>query len=873
MDWIVLKFGGTSVASRERWETIAEQVRGVLAEGHRPLVVCSAVSGVTNLLESLPDAARDGDADDVLTALRDKHSELAEALGVDLDAACAAHLSELARVSRGIGLLGEVSPRTRARILAAGELMSTRLGAAFLQAQGVDAGWLDAREALIAWTRETGEGLSAVDPAGTQADPIHAPRWFLSAQVHDARDPAMRERLDAQPTLGLITQGFVAGTLEGDTVVLGRGGSDTSASVFAARLGALRCEIWTDVPGMFTADPRILRSARLLTRLDYDEAQEIASTGAKVLHPRSIPPLRRHGIPMHIRCAPDPSMPSTVIDADAASGSQVKALSSKRNVTLVSMDALDMWQQVGFLADVFGVFKAHGVSVDLVSTSEFNVTVTLDRAANPMDEAAVSALATALGRHCRVQITQGLSAISLVGRGIRSILHRLGAALEQFEEQPVRLVTQAASDLNLTVVVDADREERIMRRLHLELFQGKLSAATFGPTWASLHDDGPASARPTRKKRWWAKKADALLAIAAESTPTYVYDAETVRKRASALTSLTAVDRVFYAMKANPHPGMLDIVHAAGLGFECVSPGEIALARAAAGPDGRILFTPNFAPRADYEAAYAAGATVTIDNLHPLEHWGEVFAGRELMVRVDIGSGRGHHKHVKTAGAKSKFGLDPEALPRLRELADAVGAKVVGLHAHSGSGIDSPEAWRDVATRLAEQADGFPDLRVFDVGGGLGVPYKPGQASLDLREVDVALQAAREAWPIGEMWIEPGRFVVAESGVLLARVTQVKQKRGHTWVGVDAGMHSLLRPALYGAWHNIINLSKLGEPATGTVEIVGPICESGDVLGRGRQMPTTTEGDVLLIDMAGAYGMSMASNYNHRGLPREVILP
>jgi diaminopimelate decarboxylase/aspartate kinase len=306
-----------------------------------------------------------------------------------------------------------------------------------------------------------------------------------------------------------------------------------------------------------------------------------------------------------------------------------------------------------------------------------------------------------------------------------------------------------------------------------------------------------------------------------------------------------------------------------------VSPNELELAKGCLGPDlfaNNLLFTPNFAPRADYERAYEEGAFVTIDNLHPIERWPEVFHNRELLVRVDVGVGRGHHKHVKTAGAKSKFGLDPTQLPELKRLADKAGARIVGLHAHSGSGISTPGAWRDIATRLAEYADGMKDVRLLDVGGGLGVPEKPGQTGLDLVAVDAALREVREAFPISEMWIEPGRFVVAESGVLLARVTQIKRKRDVTWVGVDAGMHSLMRPALYGAWHEIVNLSRLGERATESVHVVGPICESADVLGRGRMLPPTDEGDVLLIAVAGAYGRTMASEYNMRGIPREVVL-
>lgn len=856
-DWLVLKFGGTSVATRERWNTIRDRANAALAEGLRPVIVCSAVTGVTNRLEALPKAARKGDSETLVAEIRAIHEKLAEALEIALPAQVVSLLDELRRLAEGITLVDEASARVRARILAMGELLSTLMGAEFLKAQGVSADWLDARGVLVA-----------------QEEPAELARQWLSASCAYDPDPALQARLAALPAQVFVTQGFIAGSASGQTVVLGRGGSDTSAAYLAAKLEAKRCEIWTDVPGMFTGDPRILPGARILRKLDYSEAQEIASTGAKVLHPRSVPPVRQHGIPMTIRCAPNPEMEWTTIEARPSGGApQVKALSSKRNVTLVSMDDVGMWQEAGFLADIFAVFKRLGISVDLVSTSETNVTVTLDHTANALDEATLERLAADLEPLCRVNVVRDVAAISLVGIGIRGILHKLGAALEQFEEQPVHLVSQAASDLNLTFVVDADREERMLRRLHGELFQAAQPGDMFGPTWRELFEPEPKQ-KVARRERWWAVKRDALLALADEGTPAYVYDEATVQRSASELRGIGAADRVFYAMKANSHPDVLRIAAAAGLGFECVSPGEIRRARESVPGlgEGNLLFTPNFAPRADYVAGFDLGAHVTVDNLHPLEHWPEVFAGRDLLVRVDVGIAKGHHKHVKTAGAGSKFGLDPEELPTLRKLVERAGARVVGLHAHSGSGIKTPDNWREVATRLAEHAELIPGVRVLDVGGGLGVPERPGQTGLDLKAVDSALGAVKHAFGIDELWIEPGRYVVAEAGVLLARVTQIKRKRGVTWIGVDAGMNTLIRPALYGAWHEIVNLSRLGEKPSMDVQIVGPICESGDVLGRGRRLPPTREGDVLLIGTAGAYGRTMASEYNLRGMPREIVL-
>jgi diaminopimelate decarboxylase/aspartate kinase len=336
---------------------------------------------------------------------------------------------------------------------------------------------------------------------------------------------------------------------------------------------------------------------------------------------------------------------------------------------------------------------------------------------------------------------------------------------------------------------------------------------------------------------------------------------------------LGAVDRWFYAIKANAHPRVLAEIVAQGFGLECVSPGELALAAPiAAGADVPLLFTPNFAARNEYALAYAGGATVTLDNLHPLAHWGEDFRGREIIVRLDLGVGRGHHDKVKTGGAQSKFGLALGELDEFQQLAARHDVRIVGLHAHLGSGILDAAHWRDVYVQLASIGERMSRVRVLNIGGGLGVPARGDEQPLDLGALGAALAEVKTAYPQFQLWAEPGRYLVADAGVILARVTQLKRKGDVRYVGVDCGMNSLIRPALYEAYHEIVNLTRLGEAATELVQVVGPICESGDVLGSNRRLPPTQEGDVLLIAQAGAYGAVMASHYNLRDPAAEVVL-
>jgi len=561
-----------------------------------------------------------------------------------------------------------------------------------------------------------------------------------------------------------------------------------------------------------------------------------------------------------------------VITAAAGESAQVKAVCIKKGITLVTLDSPGMWHQVGFLADAFQVFKNHGLSVDLVSTSETNVTVTLDPAANTLDAAMVDALVVDLSKICRAQVIGPCASVSLVGRNIRAILHQLGEAFELFAEQKVYLVSQAANDLNFTFVVDQAQGDRLVDQLHEFLIRPSPGDPVLGPTWERLHaGPEPAGERP---RPWWQRKREALINALGDRSAAYVYDLETIEAAARRLRGLEPVSRVLYAVKANPHPRVLECIAAAGLDFDCVSRGEIERLIATLPGIGRdrILYTPNFAGRDEYAWALQAGVRVTLDSRYPLEAWPEMFAGQSVFVRIDTGIGRGHHRHVRTAGAYAKFGVPAAGIDRFARLAREAGVRVVGLHAHTGSGVFDVSNWEETGALLAELAQGFPDARVLDLGGGFGVPERPEQPPLDVDKIGAALARVKAAHAELELWLEPGRYVVASAGVLLARVTQLKSKGDLKYVGIATGMNSLIRPALYGAYHEIANLSRLDEPATDLVNVVGPICESADVLGHDRLLPPSREGDILVLANAGAYGHAMSSRYNLREPAEELCI-
>ena len=855
-NWIVLKFGGTSVSSVENWETIVSIIEDRLREGFRVCLVHSALGGISNKLQQIIDRESSDPDGDPTEEIVQQHRDLAEKMGLDADVLLGGEFEELRQLAKGIALVEEASYSVQARLMALGELMSTRLGAAYLNASGLNARWKDARTMLRSIPVKNASPKSLM----------------LSAVCDPSEDEALQRELEQEGEM-VLTQGFIASDAEENTVLLGRGGSDVSASYFAAKLGAARLEIWTDVPGLFSANPHDIPSARLLKQLSYEEAQEIATNGAKVLHPRCIMPARFHNIPIHIRWTSRPVQEGTVISSGITDEEAlVKAIAVRHNVILVSMETLGMWQQVGFLADAFEIFRRHGLSIDLVSTSESNVTVSLDPGVNTHFHEIQDEFTEDLNTICRVRIIESTSAVSLLGRQIRTILHRLGSAFEVFQEHEIFLVSQAANDLNFTFVVATDQAGRLVRQLHDQVISQSSGQSSFGPTWQQII--GAEAEEIWYDDAWWKKKRNRLLKIAGDHAPVYVYDGDTLWDTVRKVSNMGAVDRLFYAVKANSNAELLKIFFEAGLGFECVSIGEVEHVLdlfPGIDPD-RVLFTPNFAPKSEYERGLELGIHVTLDNSYTLQQWPDLFENREIFLRIDPGHGHGHHKHVRTGGVHSKFGIPLFELDEVQSIIERIGARVRGLHAHLGSGIKEPDSWKQTAMDLAEAARRFEEVKIIDVGGGLGVRENEMQSTLELERVDASLEEFKEVYPDLELWMEPGRYLVATGGVLLARITQMKGKGKIKYVGVETGMNSLIRPALYGSHHTIVNLSRIDDPADGLANIVGPICESADKLGIDRLFPRSEEGDVVLVANAGAYGRVMSSSYNMREPAGEIVI-
>jgi aspartate kinase len=446
---IVCKFGGTSVADADAISRAASIIEG--KRDRQPVVVVSALGGVTNDLLDVAQRAADGTLLLALTkveSLRQRHLDTVARLlegspeRDDIEAEVSAGLDELAHLAEAFSTLGFVTPRSLDAVAAIGELLSSRIVAAAFRHRGVPAAWVDAREVTITddhFTRATPDVARIAAAARERVRPL-----VLQGQV---------------PVLG----GFVGATPKHITTTLGRGGSDYSASLIGAALEADAIEIWTDVDGMLTADPRIIPTARLIDRIRFDEAAELAAFGAKVLHPSTIAPAVQQGIPVYVFNSRRPDGTGTMITFDAPRH-PVRAIAGKRNKTLVKIGSARMLLAHGFLRRVFEVFDRHRTSIDVVTTSEVSVSLTLDDATH------LEAIVADLSEFGDVSVAQQRGLVAVVGAGLADGTATLAQALAALHPIPVHMASLSATGLNFTLVIDDAQVVPALHRLHDTFF-------------------------------------------------------------------------------------------------------------------------------------------------------------------------------------------------------------------------------------------------------------------------------------------------------------------------------------------------------------------------------------------------------------------
>ena len=313
-----------------------------------------------------------------------------------------------------------------------------------------------------------------------------------------------------------------------------------------------------------------------------------------------------------------------------------------------------------------------------------------------------------------------------------------------------------------------------------------------------------------------------------------------------------------------------------------MSPGEIHVLLAAGFRPDEILFVANNVSAEEMQYAIDKGVLVSCDSLSQLRLYGRLDPGGRVAVRFNPGVGAGHHAKVITGGKETKFGINPESIDEVKATLKEYRLRLAGINQHIGSLFMDPSSYLQAARTLLNIAANFEDIEFIDMGGGFGIPYRKqeGQQRLDLVEAGRGLSQLMEDWTANygkrvRLKIEPGRYIVAECGVLLGTVHAVKQNSGKTFIGTDIGLNVLLRPAMYDSHHDIEfyrNDAILKSDKVHTATVVGNICESGDILAKSRELPEAAEGDIIGIMDAGAYGYSMSSNYNNRLRPAEVLI-
>ncbi len=360
-------------------------------------------------------------------------------------------------------------------------------------------------------------------------------------------------------------------------------------------------------------------------------------------------------------------------------------------------------------------------------------------------------------------------------------------------------------------------------------------------------------------------------------SPLYVYDGAIIERQYRRLTdAFSGVPlKVHYAMKANSNPAVIQLLHGLGSGIDAVSLPEVEIALLCGVPAEDILYTPNCVSFEELSQVVDKGVLVNIDSIPVLEHFGQTYGARECAIRINPHILAGGNAHIQTGHIDSKFGISIHQMRHVRRIVEAYGMQISGLHMHTGSDILDAETFIAGAEVLFSIASDFPDLRFIDFGSGFKVPYRVDDISTDVEDLgrrlsERFLEFCGEYGRELELWFEPGKFLVSESGTLLTSVTLVKPTPSCVFLGTDSGMHQLLRPMLYDAWHTIVNAER-SEGTERIYTVVGCICET-DTFGADRKLVEAQEGDILAVRNAGAYGFAMSSNYNSRTRPAEVLV-
>ncbi|CAM6967078.1 lysine-sensitive aspartokinase 3 [Leclercia adecarboxylata] len=446
--FVVAKFGGTSVADYDAMNRSADVV---LADPDTRLVVLSASAGVTNLLVALAEGL---EANERLAKLEALHKIQFDILSRLRDPSVISE--EIERLLENIITLAEAASLATStaltdELVSHGELMSTLLFVEVLRERNVDSLWFDVRKVL-----RTSDRFGRAEPD------ITAIAELTTQQLA----PRLAEGI-------VITQGFIGSEAKGRTTTLGRGGSDYTAALLGEALKASRVDIWTDVPGIYTTDPRVVPAAKRIDVIAFEEAAEMATFGAKVLHPATLMPAVRSDIPVFVGSSKDPKAGGTMVCNTTENPPLFRALALRRKQTLLTLHSLSMLHSRGFLADVFSILARHSISVDLVTTSEVNIALTLDTTGSTStgDTLLTQSLLMELSELCRVEVEEDLALVAIIGNELSrasGVGKEVFGVLEPFN---IRMICYGASSYNLCFLVPGAEAEQVVQKLHHNLFE------------------------------------------------------------------------------------------------------------------------------------------------------------------------------------------------------------------------------------------------------------------------------------------------------------------------------------------------------------------------------------------------------------------
>lgn len=446
--FVVAKFGGTSVADYDAMNRSADVV---LADPNTRLVVLSASAGVTNLLVSLSEGLEATERFVKLDALRKIQFDILERLQNPN-----VIREEVERLLENITTLAEAASLATSsaltdELVSHGELMSTLLFVEIMRERNIQAQWFDVRKVM-----RTSDRFGRAEPDVE----------VLAELTNQQLAPRLDEGI-------VITQGFIGSEAKGRTTTLGRGGSDYTAALLGEALHATRVDIWTDVPGIYTTDPRVVSAAKRIDVIAFEEAAEMATFGAKVLHPATLLPAVRSDIPVFVGSSKDPKAGGTLVCKKTENPPLFRALALRRKQTLVTLHSHNMLHSRGFLAEVFGILARHNISVDLITTSEVSIALTLDTTGSTStgDTLLTQSLLIELSELCRVEVEEDLALVAIIGN---KLSRACGVGKEVFgvlDPFSIRMICYGASSYNLCFLVPADQAEQVVQKLHQNLFE------------------------------------------------------------------------------------------------------------------------------------------------------------------------------------------------------------------------------------------------------------------------------------------------------------------------------------------------------------------------------------------------------------------